>query len=130
MDMAGWRRCDRCRRVLSGEQFVGDATTCRDCLTLPVRPARATSAVTRTRTAPRQAAPRQAAGPPAPSGPRPALLGVAGSGDLEVRERRARRAALETLAVSHPEEFGLILRDARLVEGLRPASTSEDAPES
>lgn len=83
-----------------------------------------TSAVTRTRTAP-----RQAAAPPAPSGPRPALLGVVGSGDLEIRERRARRAALETLAVSHPEEFGLILRDARLVEGLRPASIPDDPAE-
>ncbi len=124
MAMAGWRRCDRCRRVLPGAEFDDDATTCRACLTLPVRAARMTSAVTRTRTAP-----RQAAAPPAPSGPRPALLGVVGSGDLEIRERRARRAALETLAVSHPEEFGLILRDARLVEGLRPASTPDDPAE-
>ena len=129
MAMAGWQRCDRCRRVLPGEEFDGDATTCRACLALPVKSVRTTSTVTRLR-APRQSAPRQAAAPPpAPSGPRPALLGVTGSGDLEVRERRARRAALETLAVSHPEEFGLILRDARLVEGLRPASTSEDSPE-
>lgn len=128
--MAGWRRCDRCRRVLPGEEFDSDAATCRACRALPVRSVRATPAVTRIRTNPRQVAPRQAATPPAPSGPRPALLGVVGSGDLEVRERRARRAALETLAVSHPEEFGLILRDARLVEGLRPASTSDDPPEA
>ena len=43
-------------------------------------------------------------------------------GDLEVRERRARRASLEALAVSHPEEFALLLRDARSAEGLRPSS--------
>ncbi len=89
--------------------------------------------MTRTRTAPRPA-PAVAA---APAGPRPALLGVTGSGDLEVRERRARRSALEALAVSHPEEFGLLLRDARQVEGLRAISTvaaepaqDEPAPQS
>ncbi len=75
--------------------------------------------MTRTRTAPRPAAPRPAADGPAAGGPRPALLGVAGSGDLEVRERRARRAAQEALAASHPEEFALLLRDARAAEGLR-----------
>ena len=73
--------------------------------------------VTRSRTTP-----RPPAAPAAPAGPRPALLGVTGSGDLEVRERRARRAALEALAESHPEEFGLLLRDARQVEGLRASS--------
>ena len=58
------------------------------------------------------------------------LLGSVGSGDLEVRERRARRAASEALAQSHPEEFALLLRDARAAEGLRPlsngAATSPD----
>lgn len=125
--MASWQRCDRCRRVLPGEEFDGDSPTCRACLTLPVKSAstRASrSTVTRTRTAPRPA-PAAAA---APAGPRPALLGVTGSGDLEVRERRARRAALEALAVSHPEEFGLLLRDARQVEGLRPSSTPAAEP--
>ncbi len=116
--MAGWRRCDRCRRVLPAEDFDGEATTCRACVAGPVKAAAVAKAgpVTRTRTAPRAAART----PPDTSGPRPALLGVAGSGDLEVRERRARRAAQESLAHSHPEEFALLLRDARLAEGLRP----------
>jgi hypothetical protein len=43
-------------------------------------------------------------------------------GDLEVRERRAKRAAWEGLAASHPEEFARLLRDARAAEGLRPSS--------
>ena len=60
-----------------------------------------------------------AAAPAEPAVRRP-LLGSVGSGDLEVRERRARRAASEALAQSHPEEFALLLRDARAAEGLRP----------
>lgn len=108
--------------MLQGDEFDGGSTTCRACLALPITAApaaRAKAPVTRTRTTPRAPAPAA----PAPAGPRPALLGVTGSGDLEVRERRARRAALEALATSHPEEFGLLLRDARLVEGLRPQAT-------
>ena len=114
--MAAWRRCDRCRRVLQEEEFDGGSTTCRACLHVPVKTAtpRSGGAVTRTRTVPRA--------PTAPPGPRPALMGVTGSGDLEVRERRARRAALEALGESHPEEFALLLRDARQVEGLRAAT--------
>jgi hypothetical protein len=130
--MASWRRCDRCRRVLPEGEFDGDSTTCRACLALPVKAApRSGGTVTRSRTAPRPAAPRPAAAP-AVAGPRPALLGVTGSGDLEVRERRARRAALEALAQSHTQEFALLLRDARAAEGLRPstaaAPVAEDAP--
>ncbi len=110
--------------MLPGEEFDGDGATCRACLTLPVKTAtvRAAGTVTRTRTTP-----RPPAAPPPAAGPRPALIGVAGSGDLEVRERRARRAALEALAQSHPEEFGLLLRDARLVEGLRAQSAPPTA---
>ena len=52
----------------------------------------------------------------------PAPAGSVGSGDLEVRERRARRTASERLAESHPEEFAMLLRDARAAEGLRPLS--------
>ena len=26
--MSGWRRCDRCRKVRTTEEFDGDATTC------------------------------------------------------------------------------------------------------
>ncbi|MCW2615592.1 MAG: hypothetical protein JWN08_2586, partial [Frankiales bacterium] len=64
--------------------------------------------------------PRPAAAPATGAGPRRPLLGTVGSGDLEVRERRALRAASEALAESHPEEFALLLRDARQAEGLRP----------
>ena len=110
-----WRRCDRCRRVLQTEEYDGDSATCRACLTVPTKRPVASRPVTRTRTAPRPPA------EPAPAGARPALRGVAGSGDLEVRERRARRAAQEALAASHPEEYALLLRDARAAEGLRPS---------
>ena len=101
--------------MLQAEEYDGDSPTCRACLTLPTRtPSRSGSGpVTRTRTTPRPPAEPQAPGPRAP------LLGVAGSGDLEVRERRARRAAQEALVASHPEEFALLLRDARAAEGLR-----------
>ncbi|MCW2607572.1 MAG: hypothetical protein JWO60_2265 [Frankiales bacterium] len=119
--MSGWRRCDRCRRVLAGEEFDGDATTCRACLATPVggapKPAKA-GPVTRTRKA---VAPRPAAAP-VEAGPRQPLLGVAGSGDLEVRERRARRAALDELAEAHAEEFAQLLASARQVEGLRSST--------
>jgi hypothetical protein len=66
--------------------------------------------------------PRPPATPATPAEPavRRPLLGSVGSGDLEVRERRARRAAADALAESHPEEFALLLRDARAAEGLRP----------
>jgi hypothetical protein len=117
--MSGWRRCDRCRKVRTTEEFDGDATTCTVCLTAPVPTAarKRTTTVTRSQTAPRP----PAAAPAEPAVRRP-LLGSVGSGDLEVRERRARRAASEALAQSHPEEFALLLRDARAAEGLRPLS--------
>lgn len=117
--MSGWRRCERCRRVLAASEYDGDDATCRACRTTPVggapKPAKA-GPVTRTRKAP---APRPAAAAPVEAGPRQPLLGVAGSGDFEVRERRARRSALESLAESHPEEFEVLLASARKVEGLR-----------
>ena len=117
--MSGWRRCDRCRKVRTTEEFDGEATTCNVCLTAPVPTAarKRTTTVTRSQTAPRP----PAAAPAEPAVRRP-LLGSVGSGDLEVRERRARRAASEALAQSHPEEFALLLRDARAAEGLRPMS--------
>ena len=119
--MSGWRRCDRCRKVRTTDEFDGEATTCTVCLTAPVpsAPRKRTTTVTRSQTAPRPSAPP--ATPAEPAIRRP-LLGSVGSGDLEVRERRARRAAAEALAESHPEEFGLLLRDARAAEGLRPLS--------
>ena len=122
--MSGWRRCDRCRKVRSTEEFDGDATTCTVCLTspAPTAPRKRSAPVTRTTTAP-----RPAAAPAEPAVRRP-LLGSVGSGDLEVRERRARRAAQTALAESHPEEFALLLRDARAAEGLRPVGNGSAPP--
>lgn len=120
--VSAWQRCDSCRKVRAGDEFDDEATTCRSCLTAPEPVVRKKATpVVRTRTAP-----RPAAAPAEPSVRRP-LLGSIGSGDLEVRERRARRAAAESLSESHPEEFGLLLRDARQAEGLRPLSTSGPA---
>ena len=120
--MSGWRRCDRCRKVRSTDEYDGGVTTCRSCLTAPVAaPRKRSAAVTRTQTTPR---PPAAAAEPAVRRP---LLGSVGSGDLEVRERRARRKAQEALAQSHPEEFGLLLRDARAAEGLRPLGNGQSA---
>ena len=109
--MAAWRRCDSCRKVLPEEAYDDDAATCPACLAGPapkVRQARA-SAVTTTRPA----------RPPAPATERQPLLGRAGSGDLEVRERRARRAAMDQLAEANAEEFERLLSAARQAEGLR-----------
>lgn len=117
--MSGWRRCDTCRKVRSTDEYDGDSTTCRACLTAPA-PTPRKRAVTVTRTAP-----RPPAAPPADRAPR---LGSVGSGDLEVRERRARRAATDALAELHPEEFALLLRDARAAEGLRPSAPERVAP--
>ena len=47
------------------------------------------------------------------------LLGVVGSGDLEVRERRARKTALEQLSELHAEDYEQLLQTARRAEGLR-----------
>ena len=121
--MSGWRKCDTCRKVKPTDDFDGDSTTCRACLTTPTPTPRKRSTPVVTRTA----SPRPAAAP-VERGPR---LGSVGSGDLEVRERRARRAASEALAELHPDEFALLLRDARAAEGLRPlsAGTTPPAPE-
>ena len=124
--LSGWRKCDSCRKVRSTDEYDGGSPTCRACLTAPAPKRKAASPVT-TRTT-RTATPRAAAPAAAPAGPRQPLLGTVGNGDLEVRERRARRAALELLAESHPEEFALLLRDARQKEKLRPLST--EAPTS
>ena len=116
--MSGWRRCDTCRKVRSTDEYDGGVATCRDCQTGRSAPARKKAAPV-TRTAPT----RVAKAAPAAAAPRQPLLGTVGNGDLEVRERRARRAALEALAESHPEEFAILLRDARAKEKLRPLST-------
>ena len=41
--------------------------------------------------------------------------------------RRARRSATDVLVDSHPDEFALLLRDARAREGLRPMSVEPSA---
>ncbi|MCW2715236.1 MAG: hypothetical protein JWN88_2283 [Frankiales bacterium] len=122
--MSGWQRCDTCRKVRTGTDFDAGATTCRECLAGPAPAVRKRVApVVSSRTKPRaEAAPTAAAGPRRP------LVGAVGSGDLEVRERRARRAAHEALELSHPEEFRLLLRDARAAEGLRPMDTAPPPP--
>jgi hypothetical protein len=118
--VSGWRKCDTCRKVRQVDEFDGGSPTCRGCLTAPVK--RRAAPVTKKTTTP-----RPAAAPAAPAGPRRPLLGSVGSGDLEVRERRAKRAALDALAALHPEEYALLLRDARQAEGLRP-SAQPDVP--
>lgn len=114
--MSGWRKCDRCKKVRQIREFDGASPTCQVCLAAPARKPRS-APVTRTTT------PRPAPGPETPAARRP-LLGSVGAGDMEVRERRAKRAAHEALAASHPEEFALLLRDARQAEGLRPAASA------
>ena len=119
--MSGWRRCDKCRKVKPATDFDGAATTCTACLTTPTpAPRKRSTGVVTTRKAP--TAP---AAPPAERGPR---LGSVGSGDLEVRERRARRAAHDALAELHPDEFAVLLRTARAAEGLRPMTPDEGSP--
>lgn len=106
--MAGWRRCGTCRKVLPAEAFEGEAETCQSCLTGPapkVRTARASAVKT-----------VRAATPPAERAP---LLGIIGSGDLEVRERRAKKVALEQLAEVHSDDYEQLLTAARRAEGLR-----------
>ena len=120
--MSGWRRCDSCRKVKQAAEFEGEQTTCQTCLTAPAPAPRKRAAVVTRKVAPAPAA------APVERGPR---LGSVGSGDLEVRERRARRAAHDALAELHTEEFALLLRNARAAEGLRPLSegTAPAAPE-
>jgi hypothetical protein len=109
--VAAWRRCATCRRVLPAEAFEGDAESCISCLTAPPPKARTTRA-TPVKTV-------RAAMPPAEPRERQPLLGVVGSGDLEVRERRARKTALEQLAELHADDYEQLLQTARRAEGLR-----------
>ena len=106
--MGAWKRCETCRKVLASEAFEGDSTTCRPCLTGPVAKPRAAraSAVKTVR-------------PADPPTDRLPLLGVIGSGDLEVRERRAKKAALDQLVEVHAEDYEQLLQAARRAEGLR-----------
>jgi hypothetical protein len=107
--VASWIRCETCRRVLAADAFDEGQTSCRSCLTAPApKPRKARASAVKTV--------RPAAPEPVVRGP---LLGVTGSGDLEMRERRARRAALESLAELHATDFEQLLAAARQSEGLR-----------
>jgi len=106
--VAAWQKCGQCRKVLAAEAFDADSAICRACLTAPAPKIRTTraSAVKTVR----------AATPPTERAP---LRGVVGSGDLEVRERRAKKAALDQLAEVHTEDYEQLLQAARRSEGLR-----------
>lgn len=114
--MAGWRRCATCRKVLPAEAFEGEAETCTACLTGPPPKVRTTTRASAVKTV-------RPATPPAERAERAPLLGVVGSGDLEVRERRARKAALDQLAEMYAEEYEQLLQNARRSEGLRAAGS-------
>jgi hypothetical protein len=99
-----------CRKVKPVEDYEGENPTCRACVSgPPPRARKAAVAVTR-RVAP-TAAP--------PAAPRRPSTGAVGSGDLEARERRAKRTAWEQLAELHQEEYEQLLQAARRAEGLR-----------
>ena len=110
--MSEWRRCEQCRKVKISEEYDGEAATCTSCLTAPVPKVKISKAVVTRRAA---ASPV----PPTVAGPRQPLLGTIGSGDLEVRERRAKRTAQEVLVEHFPEEYERLLQSARKAEGLR-----------
>lgn len=109
--MSKWRRCTSCRKVKAVEDFEGEAEVCRACQAGPPPKAKKAAAPAVTR--------RVAPTAPAPAGPRKPLLGAVGSGDLEARERRAKRIAAEQLAELHAEEYEELLQAARRAEGLR-----------
>jgi hypothetical protein len=108
-DVSSWRRCDSCRKVKAVDEYDDDAAVCRACLTAPA-PKKKAAPVTRTRVA---------TATPVPDAPRRQLVGAVGSGDLEARERRAKRTAWEQLAELHAEEYEQLLQVARRAEGLR-----------
>jgi len=108
--MSGWRRCASCRKVKAVEEYDGEAEVCRACQSGPPPKVKKAPATVTRRVAPTA---------PAPAGPRKPLLGAVGSGDLEARERRAKRMASEQLAELHPEEYEELLQAARRAEGLR-----------
>ncbi|HUR09309.1 MAG TPA: hypothetical protein VM347_42690 [Nonomuraea sp.] len=107
--MSGWRRCERCRKVKAAAEYDGDAAICTACLTGPAPRKKAAAPVTR-RVTPTAAE---------PIAPRRPSTGTVGSGDLEARERRAKRTAWEQLAELHEEEYEQLLQAARRAEGLR-----------
>ena len=100
--MSGWRKCGQCGKVKTAEEYDGAAVVCTLCLTAPAPKPKVSRAVVTRRAA-------ASALPPAAAGPRQPLLGTIGSGDLEVRERRAKRMAQEVLVEHYPEEYERLL---------------------
>ena len=105
--MSQWRRCESCRKVKSVDEYDEGMPTCRACLTAPPPPAR------------KKPAPVTISMTPAVPVRRGPVKGAVGSGDLEARERRAKRTAWEQLAELHAEEYEQLLQVARRAEGLR-----------
>jgi hypothetical protein len=104
-----WRRCERCRKVKATAEYDGDGPVCTACLTGPAPRKKAAAPVVR----------RVAATAAEPLAPRRPSTGAVGSGDIEARERRAKRTAWEQLAELHEEEYEQLLQAARRAEGLR-----------
>ena len=107
--VSGWRRCERCRKVKGTVEYDGESPICIACLTAPAPRKKVAAPVTR-RVTPTAAE---------PIAPRRPSTGAVGSGDLEARERRAKRTAWEQLAELHEEEYEQLLQAARRAEGLR-----------
>jgi hypothetical protein len=108
--MSEWRRCDTCRKVKAVAEYGGEGAVCIACLAgPPPRKTKAAAPVTRRVTPTAEA----------PAVPRRVSAGAVGSGDLEARERRAKRTAWEQLAELHEEEYEQLLQVARRAEGLR-----------
>jgi hypothetical protein len=107
--MSEWRRCDSCRKVKAVAEYDGEAAVCTPCRTGPPPRKKAAAPVTR----------RVATPAVDPAVPRRPAAGAVGSGDLEARERRAKRTAWEQLAELHEEEYAQLLQVARRAEGLR-----------
>jgi hypothetical protein len=131
-----WRRCSTCRKVRPVEDFDGGETSCRQCLTAPVRKTRAASTVTSRRVsldagstergpasgaarpANSAAAERAAAAAQAAAARAVAPRDLRGRGDVEVRSRRARVRALDRLAEDYADDFARLLAEERRSEGL------------
>ena len=118
---ATWRRCETCRKVLSVDEFDGDATSCVACGRKAERAAARSgpTAVTTRRVPAAAAKASQADSSFGSGGPRRGVsTGVVGRGDREVRSRRARSTALDQLAELHAADFERLLEAARKAEGL------------
>jgi hypothetical protein len=108
---AKWRRCQKCRKVLSAEEFDDGSDVCRSDLRKAAAAAKAPTARGSSTVTTRVVAPAQQA-------PQGGVPGLRGRGDHEVRARRARVRALERLAELHSDDFELLLREERTTEGL------------